>query len=123
MVERGAFIMNDIAGIPYVEAQFDKNGVLQNQVDLPAGVTDLLVMSHGWNNNADDARALYRRLFENFVAVAQPGDLPGRTFAIVGVIWPSKAFDELVAISGVPGNAQGSASLHAADAGSVKALE
>lgn len=115
--------MTDISGIPYVEAEFDKDGVLQSQVTLPAGVTDLLVMSHGWNNNADDARALYRRLFENFVAVAQPGDLPGRTFAIVGVIWPSKAFDELVAISGVPGDAEGSASLHAADAGSLQALE
>ena len=50
--------MNDIAGIPYVEAQFDKNGALENQndVNLPAGVTDLFVMSHGWNNDADEAR-------------------------------------------------------------------
>lgn len=115
--------MSDIAGIPYVEAQFDKNGVPETQVDLPAGVTDLFVMSHGWNNNADDARALYRRLFENFAGVAEPNDLTGRSFAIVGVIWPSKAFDELVAVSGVPGGAEGSASLHAADAGSRQALE
>jgi hypothetical protein len=78
--------MADIAGIPYVEAAFDKNGTLENQVTLPAGVTDLFVISHGWNNNAADARALYQRFFENFVAVAQPTDLPGRTFAIVGVI-------------------------------------
>src|SRR5436190_24027538 len=116
--------MSDIAGIPYVEAEFDKNGALQNPVNLPAGVTDLFVISHGWNNNAEDARGLYRRLFENFVAVAAPGDLPGRSFAIVGVIWPSKAFDELVAASGVPGDAQGSASLGKAhDAASLKALE
>jgi hypothetical protein len=116
--------MSDIAGIPYVEAEFDKNGALQNPVNLPAGVTDLFVMSHGWNNNAEDARGLYRRLFENFVAIAAPGDLPGRSFAIVGVIWPSKAFDELVAASGVPGDAQGSASLGKAhDSASLKALE
>src|SRR5206468_5798736 len=108
-------IMDNIAGIPYLEAQFDKNGALQNQVNLPAGVTDFMVMSHGWNNNADDARSLYRGLFTNFVAVARPGDLPGRTFAILGVIWPSKAFDELVAASGVPADATGSASLHAHD--------
>ena len=117
--------MNDIAGIPYVEAQFDKNGGLENenQVSVPAGVTDLLVMSHGWNNNADAARGLYRKLFENFVAVAQPNDLPGRSFAIVGVIWPSKEFDELVAASSAPGSAEGSAGLTTAHKESLKAVE
>src|SRR5512132_55302 len=117
--------MNDIAGIPYVEAQFNKDGGLENQneINLPAGVTDLFVMSHGWNNDADAARQLYQKFFENFVAVAQPNDLVGRSFAIVGVIWPSKKFDELVAVSGVPGAAQGSASLRAADAKSLRALE
>src|SRR6266404_328625 len=115
--------MSDIAGIPYVEAQFDKSGALEKQVNLPAGVTDLFVMSHGWNNNSADARELYRKFFEHFAAVAQPNDLTGRSFAIVGVIWPSKKFDELVAVSGVPGGAQGAASLSAADAGSRQALE
>jgi dienelactone hydrolase len=115
--------MNDIAGIPYVEAQFDKNGTRQGPVALPAAVTDLFVISHGWNNNAERARELYRMLFESFAAVAQPGDLPGRTFAIVGVIWPSKEFDELVAVSGAPGGAEGSAGLRAADAQSLRALE
>lgn len=115
--------MADIAGIPYVEAVFDKKGTLEHRVTLPAGVTDLFVISHGWNNNATDARALYRRFFESFAAVAQPNDLPGRSFAIVGVIWPSKKFDELVAVSGAPGGAQGAAGLSAADAQSRKALE
>jgi hypothetical protein len=115
--------MSDIAGIPYIEVEFEKNGVLENQVNLPAGVTDLIVISHGWNNSSDDARALYRRLFENFAAVAEPNDLTGRSCAIVGAIWPSKKFDELVAVSGAPGGAQGAASLGAADAGSHQALE
>lgn len=116
--------MNDIAGIPYVEAQFNKDGAPsnQNQINLPAGVTDLFVISHGWNNDADAARDLYRGLFENFVAVAQPNDLPGRKFAILGVIWPSKKFDELVAASSAPG-AGGSASLSAAHKASQKAVE
>jgi alpha/beta hydrolase fold. len=115
--------MNDIAGIPYTEAQFDKNGGLENQVNLPAGVTDLVIMSHGWNNDADAARTLYRNFFENFVAVAQSNDLPGRNFAIVGVIWPSKKFDELVAASSAPGSAEGSAALTAAHKESLKAVE
>jgi len=32
--------MNDIAGIPYVEARLNKDGTLENEVNLPAGVTD-----------------------------------------------------------------------------------
>ena len=107
--------MTDIAGIPYVEAQFDKNGNLTNPVSLPSGVTDLLVISHGWNNNADEARGLYRRLFENFKALTKPGELPGKTFAIVGVIWPSKKFDEMVAAAQTGGGAS-------LDSGSVQAL-
>lgn len=117
--------MNDIAGIPYIEAQFNKDGTPSNpnQNNLPADVTDLFVISHGWNNNAEAARELYRKLFENFVAVAQPNDLPGRKFAILGVIWPSKKFDELVAASSAPDSAQGSAGLTAAHEESQKAVE
>ena len=115
--------MSDIAGIPYVEAEFDKKGSLKNQVSLPAGVTDLFVISHGWNNDAARARELYGEFFKNFAAVAQPGDLPGRSLAIVGVIWPSKEFDELVAVTGTPDAAQGSVSLGAAEKESCKAIE
>ena len=115
--------MNDIAGIPYVDAQFDKIGAIANPVTLPAGTTDVFVISHGWNNNAERARQLYGALFANFVAVAQPNDLAGRNLAIVGVIWPSKEFDELVAVSGVPAGAEGAMGLRAADAGSRKVLE
>jgi len=115
--------MNDIAGIPYFEAQFNKDGGLENQINIRAGVTDLFFISHGWLQNAEAARDFYRKFFESFVAVAQPNDLPGRTFTIVGIIWPSKEFDELVAVSGVPGGTQGSASLKAADKASQQALQ
>ena len=115
--------MSDIAGMPYVKAEFDEDGKLKDAVSLPAGVTDLFVISHGWNNDAADAQALYGKFFESFAAVAQPGDLSGRSLAIVGVIWPSKKFDELVAVSGTPEAAQGSASLDAGDKESRKAIE
>lgn len=101
--------MNNIANIPYVEAEFDKKGTLQSTVALPAGVTDLFVISHGWNNNRDEARALYSRLFGNFAAVGGLND-PARRFAIIGLIWPSKKFDESLAVEG-GGDAHGSASL------------
>ena len=103
--------MNEIAGIKYIEARFDKDGVLQSSITLPADTTDLFVISHGWNNDEQDARELYRRFFESFAAVAKPADQPGGKFAILGVIWPSKRFDESVAVSTEGGVAEGSASL------------
>jgi hypothetical protein len=111
--------MADIAGIPYVEARFDEKGQSQNggEVTVAAGTTDLFVISHGWNNSADEARELYRELFTNFAAVHPPGT-GNRTFAVIGVIWPSKKFDELVAASGTPGDGQGAAGLEAHTAAS-----
>jgi hypothetical protein len=92
--------MNAIAGIPYIEAEFDKRGTRTSPLPvLPAKVTDLFLISHGWNNDKNDAEALYTELFTNFMAVGDAADLAGRSLAIVGVIWPSKKFDELVAAS------------------------
>jgi hypothetical protein len=89
--------MTNIVGIPYVAARFDQKGALQNQneVTVPAGTTDLFVISHGWNNTDADAEQLYHDLFTNFAAVA-PELLTGRKLAIVGVIWPSKKFTDIV---------------------------
>jgi hypothetical protein len=89
--------MNDIKGIPYSAAEFDKEGKPLSQPTVPAGTTDLIVISHGWNNNRDEAENLYRKLFENFVDVtANDAAIAQRKLAIVGVIWPSKKFDELM---------------------------
>jgi len=117
--------MNDIAGIPYTEAEFNKDGTIatQGELKVPDGTTDLFVISHGWNNDADAARDLYRRFFESFQAVALPKDLAGRQLAILGVIWPSKKFDELVAASSGSADAQGSAGLSKAHAESDKLVE
>jgi predicted alpha/beta hydrolase family esterase len=103
--------MNAIAGIPYCQACFDKDGNGLNQVTIPPNVTDLFVMSHGWNNNAAEAEQLFQGFFESFGDVV-PASLRGdKYFAIIGVIWPSKRFDELVAVSGQSGGATGAAGL------------
>ena len=39
--------MSDIAGMPYVKAEFDEDGKLKDAVSLPSEVTDLFVISHG----------------------------------------------------------------------------
>jgi hypothetical protein len=86
--------MSDIAGIPYLIARFDKDGTPQNEVTLPQGTADLFVISHGWNNTQEDAENLYKDLFKNLAAIAP--ELLSRKLAIIGVIWPSKKFTELV---------------------------
>jgi hypothetical protein len=89
--------MNDIAGIPYVAACFDKDGAALNkqEIKLPDGKTDVIVVSHGWNNTQEQAEEFYTELFTNFAAVASD-QLQDKKIAIVGVIWPSKRFTDVV---------------------------
>ncbi len=88
--------MSDIAGIPYFPVHFEKDGKMLDQPPkLPAGTTDLFVISHGWNNTNEQAEKLYHDLFTNFAAVA-PELLQKKKLAIVGVIWPSKQFTDVV---------------------------
>lgn len=85
------------------------------------GVTDLVVISHGWNNDMADARALYQSFFVSLRAVldgAHGPDLGGRAIAVLGVLWPSKKFADadLIAsgaadIGGAPGDAEIAAAL------------
>src|SRR5690348_4591315 len=89
--------MNDIAGIPYIRAPFEIDGRLLSPVEVPPGTTDVILVSHGWNNNQADAEDLYQRLFTSFSQVGGGSDLDGRKLAVVGVVWPSKRFDEMVA--------------------------
>jgi hypothetical protein len=79
------------AGLPYWEVQFDANGDVEGGAgellaECPgSGATDLLVMSHGWNNAPDRARRLYERFFGEIAK-----QLPSRDgVATVGLIWPS----------------------------------
>jgi Serine hydrolase len=90
--------MNDIAGISYTAARFDKDGVALNkqEITLPKDTTDVIVVSHGWNNTEEQAeQQLYIPLFTNFAAVAS-NELQNKKIAIVGVIWPSKRFTDVV---------------------------
>src|SRR6266404_3867630 len=108
--------MNDIGGIPYCQVHFDKNGAPLDNFTLPPNLTDLFVISHGWNNDEVEAQNLYRGIFESFVAVSPPGGAAPRQFGILGIIWPSKSFDELVAVSGDAGGAAGAAGISGSNA-------
>jgi hypothetical protein len=111
---------------PYFPIQFDKNAkviapgdsALRALLKDPARkTTDLIVISHGWNNDMDEAEALYTELLTNVANLIKEGKvagLAGRTFAVLGVLWPSKKFADSELI---PGNAAG-----VGDSVDVKAL-
>ncbi|AQH03818.1 hypothetical protein A9R05_33020 (plasmid) [Burkholderia sp. KK1] len=100
--------MTQIAGFPYFEFEVDKEG---KPVDpnahqttpesiSAAGVTDLFVVSHGWNNDKADARKLYETFFGKVREVLDNAAPPGaaRKYAVLGIFWPSKKFadDDLI---------------------------
>jgi hypothetical protein len=95
--------MAEVAGFPYVAVEFDKDGAVHDQAQVDelvtlinqSGVSDLFAVSHGWNNDMADARHLYDLLFQSVRAVLEAGHvagLDGRTFAVLGLFWPSKKF-------------------------------
>ena len=105
--------MGDIAGIPYFEVRFNKKAAIDSQGDATelknhlaqGNTTDLIVISHGWNNHIEEARELYRGFFEFFAQQVAGSNLAtGRRFAALGVLWPSKKFADAELI---PGGAAG----------------
>ena len=88
---------------PIFEVQFDKNGNVfqpQQEADIVRYLTtspgdqatDIVAISHGWNNDMDEARTLYRTFLGNLDALLS-GD-PQRKVIAIGVLWPSKKFAE-----------------------------
>jgi hypothetical protein len=105
--------MEKLAGFPFWSIEFGKDGVALPATDMgtvekelkDAGVTDLYVMSHGWNNDKADARNLYDRFFTQLRAAldANPA-YQSRTYGVLGIFWPSKKFADKELI---PGGAAG----------------
>lgn len=124
---------------PAFDVEFTKDGDIfqQPQVDaLLAGlgpVTDLLLLSHGWNNDKADASQLYEELLGNMDKLLDlrnqaeiPAPLQGfvdrlrnRNFAAVRVFWPSKKFTDADLI---PGGGAASAAAEAENAAAVNRI-
>jgi hypothetical protein len=90
---------------PFFPVQFKKDGTVFQQSDVDElihGLTaaesvpdDLFIMCHGWNNNMEEATGLYSGL-ANLIKTeveANPA-LAQRSYAICGVLWPSKKFED-----------------------------
>lgn len=96
-------------GEVFQEAQLDDMLAHLDEID------DLLVVSHGWNNDMADAKALYDKLLGNVGTLLELRDEPesvppplqefvqrlsNRRFAAVRVFWPSKRFTDESLIPG-----------------------
>ncbi|MGF7182167.1 hypothetical protein [Tunturiibacter psychrotolerans] len=69
----------------------------------PAGnsTTDLIFISHGWNNDISEARQLYSDFFAAVASVQKSQNVASdRKFAIAAIFWPSKRFADADLIPG-----------------------
>ncbi|GIJ75356.1 alpha/beta fold hydrolase [Virgisporangium ochraceum] len=81
----------------YTDVQFRTDGSAHDRAQLDAatalvrrpGVTDVLVLAHGWNNDMDRARRLYVDLTDRLHDVGGTVLADNRRLAVVGVLWPS----------------------------------
>lgn len=87
----------------FVEVEFTKFGRAHDPAQIEAALgqarrfTDLLIFSHGWNNNVAEARELYRKFFGRAAVLLAGGHVAapaGRTFGALGILWPSKKFTD-----------------------------
>ena len=84
--------------LPYTEVEFDKKGAIRRpQQVTDAGelithenATDAIVLTHGWNNDAAAARALYQGIMASVDEVrGAVAKARGRRFVVLGMLWPS----------------------------------
>src|SRR6516164_2443972 len=67
--------------------------------------TDLVFISHGWNNDISEARQLYANFFAAMASVQKSEKVAlTRSFAVAAIFWPSKRFADTDLI---PGGAAG----------------
>lgn len=110
-----------IGPFPYYPLEFTKDGAIDKAGQLgalidaltkPTGnqvVTDLLVLSHGWNNDIPEAESLYTTIGDHIGAVLPKQNpacaaIRARRVIVCGILWPSKKFDDKALI---PGGAAG----------------
>lgn len=92
--------MTTINGMQYYELHFTTDGTIDDAAGgdggltaavAAGGISDLFVISHGWNNGVDSARNLYRGMFS---LLADQLGARRSSSAAVGVIWPSLLFPD-----------------------------
>lgn len=104
--------MADLSGFPCFEVQFTKKARTHDPGEVDAllahvtsdpAPTDVVVISHGWNNDMARARELYRDFFASLREVLDApgvGPLADRRLSVFGILWPSKKFADKELIPG-----------------------
>ena len=96
------------------EIEFDKDGRIFDDkqvaklLDGLAGLTNLVVIAHGWNNDTEEANELYDGFLESVEDVAAADIVPGaaaRKLGVARLYWPSKKFADADLIPGGGGRA------------------
>lgn len=91
------------------DVEFTRDGevFMQEQFDAAVAaapsVTNMFVLAHGWNNNREEAQALYDRLTSNLEKLLPLFHARGgqqRKFGVVRIFWPSKRFENTELIPG-----------------------
>ena len=90
-----------IGGLPWWELRFDAGGD-PDPVSVAAllsgararGVTDLVVLAHGWNNDRDVAYALYAAFFNLLAGQARRAGPWAESLGLVGVHWPARRWPD-----------------------------
>ncbi|MDO8312323.1 MAG: hypothetical protein Q7T25_10310, partial [Sideroxyarcus sp.] len=87
--------------IKHFDVEFTRDGAVHDHaqvaqlLDGAMQFSDLLVLSHGWNNDMADARELYDKLTASVSQVLASGAMPElaqRQFGVMRIFWPSKKF-------------------------------
>jgi hypothetical protein len=89
--------MTRIAGSSFEWLEFDKEGKLLSPGAIEriraildaSGSRDLVIMSHGWNNDRDDAWALYSQLWNSTSTSLRIGGSDPAKFMVAGILWPA----------------------------------
>lgn len=98
--------IEEISGYEVHGIEFDREGRLVTKSEAKAledrvkrTSADVLLLSHGWNNDIPEAWQLYGRLLANLrKQMPSRGLVDGRELLVMAVFWPSKRFadDDLI---------------------------
>ncbi|CAL4868173.1 hypothetical protein MMA231_02448 [Asticcacaulis sp. MM231] len=87
--------MEKLADFDFTRLEFFKDGTRKNTGDpvAPPGVTDLIVISHGWHQDPESSKEMYAAIVGHLRDVAKADwNANGRVFGVAGVFWPSDKF-------------------------------
>jgi len=91
--------METMGGLPFAWLEFDKKGKLKNNLpgwSTDGTISDVVIISHGWKTDRVSAVEQYEPVIKSIVgawSINAPAKPAGKSFAVLGVLWPSKAYD------------------------------